>query len=316
MSTTGSAGSHDDAPRPVWLSYTSLAFVMLFWSGNFIVGRAMQGAIPPFTLAFVRWFGASMIVLPFAWQHFRHDWPVLRKHWRMTLLLGVAGVGGFNAFVYSGLRFTTATNGLLLQAAVPALVLAFNFMIFRQRSSLLQIVGVLLSMLGVVLIVLRGHLEALLGMTINFGDVLIFCGVICWAAYTSLLRARPACHPLSFLLATFLIAIATMLPLAASEFFNGIRAPLTLPVLGAFAYVAVLPSLVAYLMYNAAVRDLGAGPAGQTITLMPLFGALLAALLLDETLQTFHWVGMVVILSGIILGAWASRRDRHEAKLP
>lgn len=314
MAAPGSSPAHVADARPVWLSYASLAVVMLFWSGNFIVGRAMQGAIPPFTLAFVRWFGASVLILPFAWPHLRKDWPLLKKHWRITLLLGVAGVGGFNAFVYSGLRFTTATNGLLLQAAVPALVLACNYMVFAQRSSLLQIIGVLLSMLGVVLIVLRGHLEALLGMTINFGDVLVLCGVICWAAYTSLLRIRPACHPLSFLLATFLIAIVTMLPLAAGEFFSGMRPPITHATLGAFAYVAVLPSLVAYLLYNAAVRDLGAGSAGQTITLMPLFGALLAALLLDEKLQAFHWLGMAVILSGIALGAWASRQGTRAAK--
>lgn len=302
---------HAEAGHPAaWISYTSLAFVMLFWSGNFIVGRAVQGEIPPFTLAFVRWSGAALLVLPFAWRHVRADWPILRRHWRITLLLGVAGVGGFNAFVYSGLRFTTATNGLLLQAAVPALVLVFNRLFFRQRAPLMQIIGVLASMVGVALIVLRGHLEALLGMTINFGDVLVLCGVMCWAAYTSLLRMRPPCHSLTFLFATFVIAIVTMLPLATGEFLNGQRAHITPATLAAFAYVAVLPSLVAYLLYNAAVRDLGAGPAGQTITLMPLFGALLAALLLHEKLYSFHWIGMMIILAGIVLGAWASSREK------
>ncbi len=296
--------------RPHWVSYMSLAFVMLFWSGNFIVGRAVHGAIPPFTLALVRWTGAALLVLPFALPRLRADWQIVRRHWRITLLLGIAGVGGFNAFVYSGLRYTTASNGLLLQAAVPALVLAFNRAIFGQRSSAVQIMGVILSMIGVALIVLRGHLEALLGLTINFGDLLVLCGVICWAAYTSLLRIRPPCHPLSFLLATFLIAIATMLPLAVGEYLDGQRVRWDAATFGAFAYVAVLPSLLAYLMYNAAVRDLGAGPAGQTITLMPLFGALLAALLLDETLHGFHLAGMAVILIGIVLGAWADARQR------
>ena len=296
--------------RPHWVSYMSLAFVMLFWSGNFIVGRAVHGAIPPFTLALVRWTGAAMLVLPFALPRLSADWQIVRRHWRITLLLGIAGVGGFNAFVYSGLRYTTASNGLLLQAAVPALVLAFNRAIFGQRSSAVQIMGVILSMIGVALIVLRGHLEALLGLTINFGDLLVLCGVICWAAYTSLLRIRPPCHPLSFLLATFLIAIATMLPLAVGEYLDGQRVRWDAATFGAFAYVAVLPSLLAYLMYNAAVRDLGAGPAGQTITLMPLFGALLAALLLDETLHGFHLAGMAVILIGIVLGAWADARQR------
>ncbi len=303
--------THDEAAtRPRWVSYTSLAFVMLFWSGNFIVGRAVQGAIPPFTLALVRWSGAALLVLPFAWRHLRADWPVIRRHWRITLLLGIAGVGGFNAFVYSGLQFTTATNGLLLQAAVPALVLACNRTIFGLRSSWLQIAGVLLSMLGVVLIVLRGHVEALLGLTVNVGDALVLCGVVCWAGYTSLLRIRPACHPLSFLLATFLIAIVTMLPLSVGEHLAGQRIRFDTATLGAFAYVAVLPSLVAYLMYNAAVRDLGAGPAGQTITLMPLFGAFLAALLLDEKLYGFHLIGMAMILCGIVLGALTSEQPQ------
>ena len=296
--------------RSHWVSYVSLAFVMLFWSGNFIVGRAVHGAIPPFTLALVRWTGAALLVLPFALPRLRADWQIVRRHWRITLLLGVAGVGGFNAFVYSGLRYTTASNGLLLQAAVPALVLAFNRAIFGQRSAAVQIVGVILSMIGVALIVLRGHLEALLGLTINFGDLLVLCGVICWAAYTSLLRIRPPCHPLSFLLATFLIAIATMLPLAVGEYLGGQRVRWDTATFGAFAYVAVFPSLLAYLMYNAAVRDLGAGPAGQTITLMPLFGAALAALLLDEKLYGFHLAGMAVILIGIVLGAWADARQR------
>ncbi|AZI37658.1 hypothetical protein NT2_06_02460 [Caenibius tardaugens NBRC 16725] len=291
-----------------WLSYASLVFVMLFWSGNFVVGRAVQGAIPPFTLALVRWSGAVLLVLPFAWPKLRADWQILRQHWRIILLLGVAGVGGFNGFVYSGLHFTTASNGLLLQAATPALVLLFNLLFFRLRSPVLQIAGVLLSMLGVVLIVLRGHLAAILTLHFNLGDLLILCGVTCWAAYTSLLRIRPPCHPLSFLVATFVIGAVTMAPFALWEHAQGLRVQFSAGTLCAFAYVAVFPSLIAYLLYNAAVRDLGAGPAGQTITLMPLFGAFLASALLDERLQSFHLIGMAIILGGIILGAAASKR--------
>ena len=294
--------------RMRWLSYVSLVFVMLFWSGNFIVGRAVQGEIPPFTLALVRWSGAVLLVLPFAWRHLQTDWPVLRQNWRIVLLLGVAGVGGFNGFAYSGLHFTTASNGLLLQAATPALVLLFNLLFFRLRSPALQIAGVLLSILGVVLIVLRGHLEAILALHFNMGDLLILCGVACWAAYTSLLRIRPPCHPLSFLVATFVVGAATMAPLALWEHAQGLRVQFSAGTLGAFAYVAVFPSLIAYLLYNAAVRDLGAGPAGQTITLMPLFGAFLAAGLLDEHLQGFHWIGMAIILGGIVLGAATGKR--------
>jgi len=284
-------------------SYASLSIVILFWSGNFIVGRAVNGVIPPFTLALVRWSGALLLLLPFAWPHLRSDRQQLLSHWKTVLLLGLTGVAAFNAFVYSGLQFTTASNGLLLQAAIPALVLLFSRLAFGERASALQIGGVTLSMLGVAIIVLRGDLAALARLTLNFGDFLVLCGVVSWAFYTSLLRLRPGCHPASFLAATFIIGAVAMTPLAAIEIMGGVRIPLRADVLGAFIYVALFPSLVAYVLYNAAVKNIGAAPAGQMITLMPLFGAGLAALLLGEALFRFHFVGMLLILGGIVLGA-------------
>lgn len=288
-------------------SYATLCIVILFWSGNFIVGRAVGGVIPPFTLALVRWSGALMFLLPFAWRHLRDDRQRLLSHWKAVLLLGLTGVAAFNAFIYSGLQFTTASNGLLLQAAIPALVLVFNRLFFGDRASTLQMVGVTLSMLGVAVIVLRGELAALARLTLNVGDFLVLGGVFCWALYTALLRLRPDCHPASFLTATFVIGAAAMTPLAAMEMADGANIPLRAEVLGAFAYVALFPSLIAYVLYNAAVKNLGAAPAGQMITLMPLFGAGLAALLLGEALVRFHAIGMVLILGGIVLGAFGVR---------
>lgn len=290
-------------------SYASLCIVLLFWTGNFIVGRAVNGVIPPFTLALVRWSGALVILLPFAWRHLRSDRQQLQLRWKAVLLLGLTGVAAFNAFVYSGLQYTTASNGLLLQAAIPALVLLLNRVFFGDRASALQIVGVILSMLGVAVIVLRGDLAALTRMTLNSGDFLVLCGVVCWALYTALLRLRPECHPASFLAVTFAIGAVAMAPLAAMEMVGGANIPLRADVLGAFAYVALFPSLVAYVLYNAAVKNLGAAPAGQMITLMPLFGAGLAALLLGEALFRFHFIGMVLILGGIVLGAVGLRRQ-------
>lgn len=298
-----------ERPRSaVALSYGALALVMLFWSGNFIVGRAVNGVIPPFTLAFVRWAGAALLVLPFAYRHIVADRAALLAGWKAVLLLGLTGVAAFNAFIYSGLRHTTATNALLLDAGIPAFVLLCNWLVFRLRATGMQVAGVALSMAGVGLIVLRGDPLAILSLGFNIGDILVLCGVVSWAVYTSLLRLQPRCHPLSFLLATFLIGMAAMAPLAAIEQLSGPAIPLSWGVAGAFAYVAVLPSLVAYMLYNAAVRDLGAARAGQTINLMPLFGALLAAGLLGEALHGYHLAGMALILAGIVVGAWRGRQ--------
>src|SRR5690606_12513038 len=155
----------------------------------------------------------------------------------------------------------------------------------------MQIVGVTLSMLGVAVIVLHGDLAALARLSLNFGDFLVLWGVVCWALYTALLRLRPDCHPASFQTATFVIGAAAMAPLGSMEIAAGASIPLLADVLGAFAYVALFSALVAYVLYNAAVKKLGAAPAGQMITLMPLFGAGLAALLLGEALFRFHIIG-------------------------
>lgn len=289
------------ASRRHWLSFATLAVVMLLWSGNAIVGRAVRDAVPPFTLAFVRWSGALLIVLPFALRHVRADRAMLRRHWKAVLLLGLTGVASFNGLLYSGLRQTTATNAMLLQAAIPALVLVFDRAIFGQRASLRHGAGVLVSTLGVLAIITRGSPEALLGLHLGAGELLVLAAVFAWSLYTSLLRLRPAVHPLSFLVVTFAIGALAMAPFAVREWASGqavVWGPLAF---GALAYVVLFPSVIAYGLYNAAVADIGAARAGQAITLMPLLGALLAAGLLDEPLLGFHLIGMALILLGIII---------------
>lgn len=284
-------------------AYGALMIVMLLWAGNSIVGRAVHEQIPPFTLAFVRWSGAALILFPFAGRPMVADRARLRQSLPVILLLGVVGIGAFNAFLYAGLRYTSATNGLLIQAAIPAMVLLGDRLIFMQRARAWQVAGVGLSTLGVALVILKADVRTLIEMRFGLGDALVLGGVIAWALYTSLLRLRPPIHPLSFLQATFLIGVICMLPLAAAEWLGQGFPELTWPVIGAFVYVATLPSLLAYMLFNAAVAMIGAAKAGQTIALMPLFGAGLASILLAEPLHGYHLAGMALILGGIILGA-------------
>jgi drug/metabolite transporter (DMT)-like permease len=297
------------APRGAALAYAMLVVVVACWAGNSITGRAVRDAIPPFTLALVRWTGALAVLAPFALRQVLAERRRTFAEWRPILLLGLLGVACFNAFLYSGLRETTATNALLLQAAIPTLVLAFNFALFRQRPRGLEIVGVVVSTAGVVLIVSRGDFSALARTGLNRGDLLVMAGMLCWAAYTALLRRRPDVHPMSFLFATFVIGAAAMAPFAALEWANGDRiiwSPLTI---GAIAYVAVLPSVVAYGLFNAAVARLGPGPAGQAINLMPVFGAFLAAAILGEALHAYHFAGMALVVAGIAAPALSAFRS-------
>jgi drug/metabolite transporter (DMT)-like permease len=290
-------------PNPTQRAYLMLAVVMLLWAGNSIVARAIRTEVPPFTLACLRWSVASLIFLPFALPHVRAERLAIAKAWKPILLFGLLGVAAFNAFLYSGLRYTSASNGLLLQAAIPALVLLFDRLLFRTRPGWGDVLGMTLAVMGVALILFRGDMAAIAGLQFGRGDVLVMCGVVCWALYTTLLRLRPALHPSSFLIATFLIGAVTMAALATTEWRTIMRIHWTPEVFAAVGYVAIFPSVIAYALFNAAVQTLGAGKAGQAITLMPLFGAFLAAATLGEPLLPFHFLGMTFILGGILASA-------------
>lgn len=280
--------------------YTMLVIVMLLWAGNSIVARAIHTEVPPFTLAFCRWAGALLLLMPFAGPKIVAERAVLLRHWRSILLLGVVGVASFNAFLYSGLRYTTATNGLLIQALIPALVLLFDLLLFRAHPRPLQVAGVLIAAVGVLVIVFRGDLMAFATLRFGLGDALVLCAVVAWSLYTALLRKRPPVNPLAFLALTFCVGVVGMLPFAIIEWQTQ-AVVLNAGSLGGIAYVAVLPSVVAYFLYNKAVGEIGAGAAGQMVSLQPLFGALLSAPILREPLHSYHLAGMLLILLGIVV---------------
>lgn len=287
-----------------------LGLVMIFWAGNSIVGRATAGEIPPLTLAFARWTGALAILAPFAWRKVRQDWHVLRARWKPVLALGLLGIAAFNALLYSGLQFTTATNALLLQAAVPALVILLDRLIWGTRSGLVQIIGTMASTIGVVFIVFEGDWHQFLSLDLGRGDALILASIVVWALYTVLLRLRPDVSPVSLVAVTFAIGALSMAPLAMWEHASGLRIVWSTGTVLALLYVSIFPSTISYFIYNYAAGELGAARAGQAITLLPLFGALLSAVLLGEALQWYHGAGMALICLGIAMGLVALRRQR------
>lgn len=301
----------DDTARPARLTlydrpYILLALAALFWSGNFVLGRAVSEAVPPVALAFWRWFGGALLIAPFALKHTRRDWPTFRRHWPIVLLLSLLGVAVFNTLVYTGLGRTTAINGLLMQSTQPVIIIGFTFLLFRETVRPVQIVAVGLSLLGVLMIILRGDPRTLATIGLNVGDLIIFLAVISYAAYTALLRRRPAVHPFSFLLVTFGAGAAMLLPLYLAEGLGGRPLELNSVSLASIAYVCIFPSILAYLCYNRGVELVGANRAGHFFHLMPVFGSILAIIFLGERFQLYHAIGILLIVAGIVL---ASRRQ-------
>lgn len=278
-----------------------LVLATLFWSGNFVLGRAVRLDVPPVGLAFWRWFGGTTLLVGFAWPYLKRDWGVITRHWKIITLLSILAVTTFNTLIYIGLQFTTALNALLMQSSMPVIIVLMSFLFFRERVTGVQAVGISLSLIGALAIVAQGNLAVLLNLTFNFGDVLVMVAVFCYAAYSALLRKRPALHPLSFLAITFIIGTTFLVPFYLWEHGSGRVMQFDTVTIISVLYVATFPSILSYLFFNRGVELIGANRAGLFIHLMPIFGSLMAIVFLSERLRWFHGVGIVLIVLGIYL---------------
>lgn len=287
---------------PFWNSPRILLIcAVLFWSGNFVIGRAVNHSIPPVALAFWRWAGGSILATLIALPHLRQDWPAVRRHWPILLLLSAVGIAAFNTMVYTGLATTTAVNALLMQSAMPMMIMAGSFVLFGERIGARQMAGLSVSLIGVAVIATRGSPAELLTLTLNPGDAWIMGAVVAYALYSTLLRKRPAIHPLTFLAVSFAMGAILLLPFYLHEHAQGAHVAVDRASLAAIAYVIAFPGLLAYLFYNRGVELLGSAKAGLFIHLMPVFGSLLAVVFLDEQLHLFHAAGIALIGAGIVL---------------
>jgi len=282
--------------------YILLILTTLFWAGNFVLGRAVNAVIPPIALSFWRWAIALLILLPFSMRHLISQWPLLRKNWKKLIVFGVLGISCFNTFVYIGLHSTTATNALLLNSIIPVLIVIISRIFAATPVSRSQAAGILMSLTGVVTIICRADVVRLLALRVSGGDLWILLAVICWAIHTFRLRLRPAeLHPLSFLSAIISIGLAAIFPFYLWEISSGSRFTLDLVTCGSMLYVAVFPSVLAFIFWNQAVSELGPNRAGLFIHLMPVFGTILSIVFLGESLQFFHLAGICLISLGIYL---------------
>ena len=282
--------------------YLLLTLTALFWSGNMVVGRAIRGEVPPFTLAFWRWAIALLLMLPLALPHLRTQWPLLKKGWPAVLALGLLGVGGYNTLAYIALQYTAATNASLLNSFIPVATIALSWAFLKKRLRGIEWLGVLISLIGVAAIVARGDPATLAALTLNVGDLWMLGAVIVWAFYTIGLQWRPqGVHPILLLAAFMLIGLLALTPAYLWEMSQGRYLHLSGSSLAGILYIGTLPSFVGYIFYNRGVAEVGASKASLFIHLMPVFGTLLSAVFLDEIPQPFHFLGIGLIFLGIYL---------------
>ena len=282
--------------------YLLLVLTILFWAGNFNLARAIHADVPPLGLSFWRWAVAALLLLPFAWGSMRAALPLAREHWRLVLALAVLGIAGFNSLVYVGLQTTTATNGVLLQSVTPITMILLAGLVLHEKSTLAQWTGIGVSLVGVLVIITKADWRVLQHLAFNRGDMWIVLATLDWSLYTVLLRKLPqGLRGTPILGFSITLGALAILPLYLYESVTFQTMPVTAVSVASIAYVAVFPSLLSYMFWNHATQKLGVNRTGQFSHLMPVFGILLATLLLEERLQFYHATGMILVAAGLVL---------------
>jgi drug/metabolite transporter (DMT)-like permease len=294
-----------------WLNqqaYLLVGLTYLMWSFNIVLGRHVAGEVPPVTLSVLRWGIGALILLPFAWPYLKRDWLAIRSHLPILCLLGLTGTTGYAIPSYWGLQYTLAINGLLIQCTMPMVIGLTSYLLVGDRISIWQIAGIITSFFGVLVILTGGDPDVLHSISFNRGDLWFLVAILIFALYSPLVRKRPAIHPISFLAVTAIAGTLIVLPLAAWELSVRTLPPLDLHITAVVLYMAIFPSLLAYLCYNRGVQLLGPNPVAALYPLIIVFGSVQALLLLGEVPQWFHFVGTAFIVSGVLLATRIAAR--------
>jgi drug/metabolite transporter (DMT)-like permease len=287
------------------LPYFIMILPPLFWAGNFVVGRAVvSDQIAPLTLSFWRWLLAMLILLPFVIKPMWQQRKIIQSYFWRICFLAILSISAFNSLAYIALQYTTATNATLLNSFIPIFIIMIMGIFFKEKIAYKQIFGICVSLMGVFVILTRLDLAVIQNLSVNKGDLWMLLAALDWALYSIFLKyLRPKeLSPLPFLGIMVIIGTIALVPLLLLNPYN--EAPIIWNdgMIKALAYIAIFPSIIAYLSWNYGMQKLGAATGGQFIHLMPLFGALMAVIFLGESIHPYHLIGGACIA----LGLWLS----------
>lgn len=284
--------------------YVLLALCVLFWSGNFILGRFVSSNIQALELAFFRWLFVVIFLIPVLFViDLKKVVAIFKKNFILLSFLSLLGITFFNTFLYIALQTTTATNALLINSIIPILILVFSFFILKTRITVIQTIGILLSTFGVVFLVLKGNLLSLSNIEFTSGDFWVIVSSITWATYSTVVKLKP--KELTHLELFVTIVFVGFLFILPWYFYQGYTLEQELNILKEnwyfFLYVSIFASLLSYYFWHTGIDEIGADRTGQFTHLMPIFGATLAFIFLGERLELYHLIGALFIAIGIFL---------------
>jgi len=286
-------------------AYIFLILTTLFWSGNFIVGKAASlFEIPPFTLNFYRWTFAWLILAPFTLKEIIAKKNYILENIKLIVILGITSITIFNSIVYYSLNFTQVISGVLMISTIPVMIIIFCWLFKIEKTNIYQILGVIFSLSGVVVIITKANFNILVNLNFNKGDLWMVVAMFSWAMYSALLRKKKfELSQLSLLQTIISAGLIFLLPAYLIELALGYRMNIHLPFVLTLTYVVLFPGLASFIFWIKGISIIGSNRSGIFLHLMPIFSTILAILIFKEKFMIYHLIGAVLIVTGIILSS-------------
>ena len=285
------------------LAYLLLILASLFWSGNFIVGKAASTfEIPPFSLNFYRWLFAWLILLPFTYKELINKKNYILNNKVFFIILGITSITIFNSIVYYSLNFTQVISGVLMISTIPVMIMFISSLLNIEKTNIFQIIGVVLSLTGVVFIITKADLELIKNLDFNKGDLTMVIAMLSWATYSALLKKKKyEISQITLLQVVITFGFIFLIPIYFIEMNMGYLIKLEKPFYLTLAYVVIFPGLASFFFWIKGIAIIGANRAGVFLHLMPIFGAIMAMIIFDEKFMFYHFLGAIFIIAGITL---------------
>jgi drug/metabolite transporter (DMT)-like permease len=285
------------------LAYFLLILTTIFWSGNFIVGKAASiYEIPPFSLNFYRWFFAGLILMPFTIKELINKKNYIFSNLGFFIILGITSITIFNSIVYYSLYYTQVISGVLMISTIPVWIIFISSMLNIEKTNIFQIIGVALSLTGVIFIITKADIDLIKNLDFNKGDLTMVIAMFSWALYSSLLKKKKyEISQISLLQVVIITGLVFLTPVYFIEMNMGNVIKLGKPFYLTLTYVVLFPGLASFFFWIKGIGIIGANRAGAFLHLMPIFGAIMAMVIFDEKFMFYHFLGAIFIIAGITL---------------
>ncbi len=293
------------------LAYLILILTTIFWSGNFIVGKAASTyEIPPFSLNFYRWFFAGLILLPFTFKELIENKKYIFKNIGFFTVLGITSITIFNSIVYYSLYYTQVISGILMISTIPVWIIFISSILNIEKTNIFQIIGVIFSLTGVIFIITKADLEIIKNLDFNKGDLSMVVAMFSWAIYSALLKSKKyEISQFSLLQVVIITGLIFLTPIYFIEMYLGNVIVLGMPFVLTLTYVVFFPGLASFIFWIKGISLIGANRAGVFLHLMPIFGAVMAMIIFNEKFMYYHIFGAIFIIAGITLSNKKRKND-------